>query len=139
MWPLDLTQINRLQIEITTFCNADCPSCERRGYKIEDDAIYVKPLNNSLISLDNIKKWLPLDKFNSLTEIHFCGNVDEPTTHPQLLDVCNYLKDFEIWISTNGGTRNKQFYVETYIPKYTCLNRCSICGKSEKFHLKLND
>jgi molybdenum cofactor biosynthesis enzyme MoaA len=110
MWPLAIKQIKRLQIELTTFCNADCPSCERANYKTEENDVYVKHLNTLSISLDDIKKWLPLDQFTSLTEIHFCGNVDEPTVHPQLIDICTYLKDFEIWISTNGGTRHKEFW-----------------------------
>lgn len=112
MWPISINEIKRLQIELTTFCNADCPSCERRNYTIENDAIYVKPLNNSEISLKNIKEWLPLDKFHSLREIHFCGNVDEPTLHNELISICKYLKDFDVWISTNGGTKNRLFWTE---------------------------
>ena len=34
-WPISLNDITRLQIEVTSFCNANCPSCERHEYFVE--------------------------------------------------------------------------------------------------------
>lgn len=115
MWPIKIDKIRRLQIEITSFCNAQCPSCERAKYEVLPEHIYKRHLNSIEISLDQIKKWLPLDKMKSLMHIHLCGNIDEPTLHPNLYEICKYLEDNtpeHIWIhiSTNGGTRNKKFW-----------------------------
>ena len=62
MWPLKIDQIKRLQLELTTFCNAKCPSCERAKYNVLPEFIYKKQLNSIEVSLEQIKKWIPLDK-----------------------------------------------------------------------------
>jgi len=115
MWPLKLNQVRRLQLEITSFCNAKCPSCERAKYVNLPEFVYKKQLNSIEISLENLKKWLPLDKFDALMHIHLCGNIDEPTLHPELFDICKWFEDSlpeHVWIhiSTNGGTRDKKFW-----------------------------
>ena len=62
MWPLKIDQIKRLQLELTTFCNAKCPSCERAKYNVLPEFIYKKQLNSIEVSLEQIKKWIPLEK-----------------------------------------------------------------------------
>ena len=74
MWPLKIDQIKRLQLELTTFCNAKCPSCERAKYNVLPEFIYKKQLNSIEVSLEQIKKWIPLDKMKSLMHIHLCIN-----------------------------------------------------------------
>ena len=115
MWPLKIDQIKRLQLELTTFCNAKCPSCERAKYSVLPEFIYKKQLNSIEVSLEQIKKWIPLDKMKSLMHIHLCGNIDEPTLNTEIFEICKYFEDTcedHVWIhiSTNGGTRNKEFW-----------------------------
>ena len=115
MWPLKIDQIKRLQLELTTFCNAKCPSCERAKYNVLPEFIYKKQLNSIEVSLEQIKKWIPLDKMKSLMHIHLCGNIDEPTLNTEIFEICKYFEDTcedHVWIhiSTNGGTRNKEFW-----------------------------
>lgn len=107
-WYLTTDQINRLQIELTNYCNADCYLCDRHETN-------KKLLNNSFISFDKIKSIISNDNWNSLDQIHFCGNYDEPTIHPDLVDICNWLLNntsnkVEIVIATNGGVRDSSFW-----------------------------
>ena len=126
MWPLKINQIRRLQLEITSFCNAQCPSCERAKYDVLPEFVYKKHLNSLEISLKQLKKWLPLDKLTSLMHIHLCGNIDEPTLHPELFDICKWLEESlpeHVWIhiSTNGGTRDKKFWKQMASLKRTLI------------------
>ena len=124
-WPVSLNQITRLQIELTSFCNAYCPSCERASYVEEENDYYRKPLNTSQLNFNDLKKWLNYD-FNELRSIHFCGNIDEPTLHKDLIEICKHFtsKYPNIFcnISTNGGTRNEKFWSDLgKIERVNCI------------------
>ena len=108
MWPIGINKIKRLQIELTTFCNADCPSCERAKYST--GPIYKRYLNSIHLSFESLQKWLPLSDMKSLKVVHFCGNIDEPTLHPEIFEICEWLDKYDVHISTNGGTRNVEFW-----------------------------
>jgi hypothetical protein len=107
-WYLTTNQINRLQIELTNYCNADCFLCDRHETN-------KNLLNNSFISFDKIKSIISNDSWNILDQIHFCGNYDEPTIHPDFIDICDWLLKntsdrVEIRIATNGGSRDETFW-----------------------------
>ena len=51
MWHKDT--IEWIDIELTSYCNIDCPGCLRQQMHKEIDHI----LNKSYITLDNLKKW----------------------------------------------------------------------------------
>ena len=58
--------------------------------------------------------------------IHLCGNIDEPTLHPELFDICKWLEESlpeHVWIhiSTNGGTRDKKFWKQMASLKRTLI------------------
>jgi sulfatase maturation enzyme AslB (radical SAM superfamily) len=99
--------IGRVQLEITNYCNAACPYCERGIYPNEE-------LNNTNISIKTLKKFFNGNEWPNLNQIHLCGNVDEPTIHPNFFDVIDYLLTVNntcwITISTNGGARNEEFW-----------------------------
>jgi len=115
-WPVNLNDITRLQIEITSICNAKCPSCERNNYYEFENDVYKKSLiEKNRITIDQFKKWFDYD-FKSLESIHLCGNVDEPTLNPDLLKICEFISNrfpnIHCNISTNGGTKNDFFWKE---------------------------
>lgn len=99
--------IGRVQLEITNYCNASCPYCERGIYPNEE-------LNNSYLSLDTLKKFFKNNDWNNLSQIHLCGNVDEPTIHPDFFNIADYLLSINdkvfLTISTNGGARDDIFW-----------------------------
>ena len=62
----DLSKIGKMQLEISNYCNAECPGCDRDYIKkLKEDN-----LNNSFITLDLVKKTFFKGKWNSLDEIY---------------------------------------------------------------------
>ena len=135
-WPISLNDITRLQIEITSFCNAKCPSCERYNYFADLTNPYSRKLNDKFIKLKDFKFWFN-HEFKNLQKIHFCGNIDEPTLNPDLLEICEYINhkypNVEIWIATNGGTRTKKFWKD--LAKYNTIVVFGIDGLSDTNHI----
>ena len=120
MWPISIEKAKRLQIEITTFCNAACPSCERANYKV--GTIYKRHLNSIHVSLKQLQKWLPLEEMKSMEVFHLCGNIDEPTLNPEIFEICEWLEQYaRVHISTNGGTKNKEFWKKLATLKNTSV------------------
>lgn len=135
-WPISLNDITRLQIELTSYCNANCPSCERYNYHVDLTNPYMRQLNTNYITCENFKKWIKHD-FKNLKKIHFCGNIDEPTLNPDLIKICNYINKkypkVEIWIATNGGTKTEKFWRE--LAKLNTTVVFGIDGLSDTNHI----
>tara|TARA_B100001057_G_scaffold227362_1_gene227734 strand:+ start:3682 stop:4788 length:1107 start_codon:yes stop_codon:yes gene_type:complete len=122
-WILATDQITRLQLEVTNYCNAGCPQCARVNYLskkfTEAETVYPRRINSNHFDLDKYKQILHNDTWGSLKYIHFCGNYDEPTIHPQFIDMLehtmawlqqNKIKDLSVNVSTNGGARDSEFW-----------------------------
>lgn len=119
--------IGRLQLEITNYCNAFCSQCER-NYMIELQnetseerreftLDYDIELNNTFLSIADIKKTFLPNKWTHLDEIVLCGNIDEPVINPDVIEIIKYFyyldnKEKDIWIHVNGGSRNESFWSE---------------------------
>ena len=113
MWKA--SELKWKDFELTSFCNIRCPQCFR-----EEKEVAEQLKNKNLISLDIInKKFTPI-LFPKVNHINFCGSIDEPTTHPEFLKICNYFKDWNddmfINIATNGSLRTTKWWAE--LPKY---------------------
>jgi len=107
MWKRDT--IEWVDIELTSYCNINCPGCLRQEMHNEVSHI----LNQSYITLENLKKWIPPNYLPKLKVVNFCGSVDEPTTHPEFIDIVDYFLDFtSINVATNGSTRTAKFWEE---------------------------
>lgn len=107
MWHKDT--IEWVDIELTSYCNIDCPGCLRQQMHKEVGHI----LNQSYITLDDLKKWIPPNYLPKLKVVNFCGSVDEPTTHPEFIDIVDYFLSFTgINVATNGSTRTSKFWEE---------------------------
>ena len=147
--------IGRLQLEITNYCNAACPQCER-NYMIQlqnenDEARrewntvdYDVELNNTYLSIGDIKKTFLPDRWTHLDEIVFCGNVDEPVINPDVIEIIKYFyhldnKDKDIWVHVNGGSRNESFWSELGKLSKELNNRLTVIfgidGDEETNHL----
>jgi MoaA/NifB/PqqE/SkfB family radical SAM enzyme len=110
--------IERLQIEITNYCNAACKLCERDQFKNSDSGYtenWDKSVNNNNMTLKQIKKRFH-GHWPNLRIIHMCGNIDEPTINPEIIDIIKHLHTLNdnvfVAISTNGGARNAKFWTE---------------------------
>jgi hypothetical protein len=116
----DTTQIGRIQLELTNYCNAFCPQCDRAELISQYDKWTKRAtnnLNNNHITLQNVKDWFGPYEWDNLRFIHYCGNVDEPTINPEMIEITKWLQTIcnpntTINIASNGGTRNKAFWQE---------------------------
>lgn len=114
MWHKDT--IEWLDIELTSYCNIKCPGCLR-----QESHNKVEPLlNKSYTKLSDLKKWITADGLPNLKYVNFCGSVDEPTSHPEILEIVDYFKlivdhrgkNAGVNIATNGSTRTPEFWAE---------------------------
>jgi hypothetical protein len=146
--------IGRLQLEITNYCNAFCSQCER-NYMIElqnetseerrDFTLdYDIELNNTFLSIADIKKTFLPNKWTHLDEIVLCGNVDEPVINPDVIEIIKYFyyldnKEKNIWVHVNGGSRNESFWSELGKLSKELNNRLTVVfgidGDEETNHL----
>ena len=113
--------IRELQIEITNYCQARCPECAREKDHLKKDkkpeSPYYYELNTKYTTISQFKSWFDKDDWQGLHLIDFCGNYDEPTTNPDLLEIIDWIlgsdlfsKELVVSIATNGGTRSTQFW-----------------------------
>ena len=107
MWHKDT--IKWIDIELTSFCNIKCPGCLRQTMHE-----HVGPLiNKSYIKLNDLKKWISPDYLPNLELINFCGSIDEPTSHPEFIEIVDYFQQFaNVNVATNGSTRTSEFWTE---------------------------
>jgi|TARA_Y100001949_G_scaffold73908_1_gene62765 MoaA/NifB/PqqE/SkfB family radical SAM enzyme len=105
MW--NKNTIEWIDIELTSFCNIKCPGCLRQEMYDKVGPL----LNKSYIKFEDLKKWIPKGYLPNLKIINFCGSVDEPTTHPEFIDIVDYFLDFsDVNVATNGSTRTIKFW-----------------------------
>ena len=120
-WQVPVERQTKLQIEMSNYCNAACPACARSKINNSDlNMDYTFTLNDTYVSLQKLKSWLSKDTWTDLRLIHMCGNYDEATTNPEILDIVKWILESDdlfpqkpkISLATNGGTRNEEFWKE---------------------------
>ena len=104
MWSSE--SIEWIDIELTSFCNIDCPGCFRQVKRKKVNDI----LDKDNLTLKQIKKWVTKKNFPNCKLINFCGSIDEPTLHPELLQILDHFDGVNINISSNGSTKTESFW-----------------------------
>lgn len=108
----------KIELEISSLCNAKCSGCQRTMMDNKNISYY-----KGNVSLDQIISWFEfVDIKNS--RIKLCGVLGDPIINPECVEICNYLimekKVRFIEISTNGGTRSSKFWKElAFLSKMT--------------------
>ena len=95
-----------IDIELTSFCNIDCRGCFRQVKREKVNDI----LDKDMLTLKQIKKWINRKTFPNCKLINFCGSIDEPTLHPEIIEILNHFDGVNINISSNGSTKTKKFW-----------------------------
>lgn len=107
---IEYATIRDVHLEISTFCNADCPLCPRnfRGYPHNDG---YPELN---FTLDHTHKIFNPDFLKQLTKIRVNGNYGDIIMNPEALEIVRYFREHNktlvIEISTNGSGRKQTFW-----------------------------
>jgi hypothetical protein len=107
----DTKKITKLQIELTTKCNASCSVCSRNY----SGGAVIEGLNNDTLTLSDIKLLFPVEILDNLKRINYCGNLGDAGLVKDLLDILEYFKkmskhDLMQHVRTNGGMRNSDFW-----------------------------
>ncbi|MBR19915.1 MAG: hypothetical protein CMA64_07200 [Euryarchaeota archaeon] len=100
--------VNRLEIDITSYCNASCGACGRNknGGK--------RYTNIPLQHFKNWDKLITKENLEYIEEIIFDGNFGDFQMHPGFIDLINDLAkvktNLRLVLHTNGGARNPTFW-----------------------------
>lgn len=115
MWH-DLYKHRRLSaiLEISTYCNAKCPQCDRTnpiGLGVSDKFRFTPNIN---LSLEKFKTFFTPEVISHLTNIHFSGSFGDPLMNPDILEMVQHVIESDnrctVSINTNGSLRNEEFW-----------------------------
>lgn len=123
----NLNKIRRVQIELSSRCNASCPACSRNfsGGPVVPDFEQVD------LSTADIQSFFPLDIVKNIEQVNYCGNLGDPGLVKDLPDTLLYFKtngsnNLKQTVRTNGGMRGEDHWVKIaklcprpeYLPEY---------------------
>jgi MoaA/NifB/PqqE/SkfB family radical SAM enzyme len=104
-------ELETIQIEITSRCQASCPMCARNFH----GGISNPRLKNSDWSLNDFKNVFDQDVLKQIKKINFCGSFGDPIINSDLIGMCKYIDEnapyIIINIHTNGSARNVEWWV----------------------------
>jgi sulfatase maturation enzyme AslB (radical SAM superfamily) len=107
-----LEDVRVLHLEPTTLCNAGCPQCSR----YLDDGSYNPALPEASLSLEWIKKTVPLPFVNQLDKMFMCGTFGEPAAAKDALQIFQWFRTVNstitLGMNTNGSLRTTEWWQE---------------------------
>lgn len=128
--------VKNLHLEITANCNATCPQCPR--HPSGSDFLLPVLENYSKWTLADMEQRLPLYDLGNIKSFFINGNYGDFVTHPQTIEILEYLKkgapDASIRINTNGSARNVDWWKKLATIKYLRIN-FAIDGLEDTHHL----
>lgn len=126
--PLPPEDVIRLELELTSLCNLECPLCIRTIVGAPDGFMY-RPLAEITASLDC---------YPNLQYVTIAGAICEPTTYPELFDLLIYLRkrDIEVSLYINGDTKNDSYYIKLGMMFRELRGNVyfTICGSTQALH-----
>mgnify|MGYP003117738882 FL=1 len=132
-----LDNVKEIHIEPTSLCNAECPMCARNVYgKMVNPYIKLKSLPLSWFE-ENIKP----EQIKKLDKVFFCGNVGDPASAPELIDITKFFKKHNnkitIGLNSNGGLKTKEWWTRLGNELQGHLDYCvfSIDGLEDTNHM----
>lgn len=99
-----IDKINKIELEITSGCNAACPGCART--QLIDD------LKVSSFTLMDLKRIFPSKESIENKKFKFCGVLGDPAFNHECLGMVEYLTENGGWcqLSTNGGIQSASWW-----------------------------
>ncbi len=108
MW----NNVTRLELEISSLCNAACPQCARHPTASD----FINPILSDKIqwTIDQVQQYLPKEDLVNIQSYLFNGNFGDFIANIQALEVINYFhdcsKNASFHINTNGSARTVQWW-----------------------------
>lgn len=112
---LELHEIQQIQIELTTRCNARCPMCMRNYRGLDYNAGYPE----TELTLEDIKTILTPKILSQLTKgIRFNGNLGDFGLARDALEIVEWLVDqqVKVIVNTNGSMRTPAWWSKLALP-----------------------
>ena len=103
----------RLQFELSNVCNLHCLGCMRTETTFNSVKSAIG--DPAYISVDTFYKIITDSELDSVVDLDFCGRIDDPLAHPdflKMLEMAINHKPFKIFIHTNGGLRNPNYWIK---------------------------
>ena len=100
--------LKKIEVELTTRCNARCPGCARTLKGETNPNVELAD-----ITLENYKKILHSREYIEDKEIFYCGVLGDPIVNKDFKEICEYTLSMDpkvLIISTNGGLRSKEYW-----------------------------
>jgi len=105
----------KLQVELSSMCNALCLGCVRTNLENFNNVRSLIP-KKDILSLETWTKVIEGFTDKGLLEIEFCGTIDDPLMHPDFLKVLKIAleinPDLIVRIHSNASIRNAEYFSE---------------------------
>ena len=109
---INYQDIKRLDLETSSLCNAECPSCGRR----QEGGIKSQTFTETYMTTEQVKEWFSKDFIENLNMITMCGNYGDSMTNPDLIPILKHFRSINptlrFHMNTNASGRDEKFWRE---------------------------
>lgn len=101
---MNIDDIKKIELEITSNCNAACPGCARTQ---NPDILEIHSFG-----LADLKRIFPTPSHIKNKQFKFCGVLGDPAFNPECVDMVDYLTSYGGYcqLSTNGGIQSADWW-----------------------------
>ena len=102
----------RIYLDLSTYCNAGCPQCDRTDHTKGGKLRKVKWLPKRMWDLERLKRAYPPDM--KIYEVFICGTYGDPFMVKDIDEMIYYCLDngWRVTVNTNGGTHDDFFWYQ---------------------------
>jgi MoaA/NifB/PqqE/SkfB family radical SAM enzyme len=110
-------QVKQIEFDITSSCNATCPSCSRYVVKNDGETYLNEFINyNKHISVEIISDIFSSSYIDDYVKVDLVGSIGDPMANPKILQIVQTMiklkPESEIVLHTNGGLKTKELFFE---------------------------